>query len=122
MIRYVPLILLGVLFNALAQVCLKKGMLSIGHFRFAPAVIPQVAKSVAGNPFILLGLLCYVVSVVVWLLVLSRVEMSYAYPFLSVGYIIVTVLGYVLFQESVTFYRILGVIIICLGVILVSRT
>jgi len=81
---YFPLIMLGVLLNAAAQLFLKEGMRRIGHFEFVWANIVPITMQVAGNVFVLGGLLCYVVSVAVWLLVLSRVEVSFAYPLLSV--------------------------------------
>jgi len=91
--RYIPLILTGVLLNALAQLALKKGMSVIGHFQFSFENLVPIAARVALNPFVITGLICYVVSVVVWLLVLSRVEVSYAYPLLSVGYIVTAFAG-----------------------------
>lgn len=74
------------------------------------------------NWAIVAGLTCYVVSVVVWMLVLSRVDVSYAYPFLSIGYILTTVLGYMFFNEVITAERIGGIVLICLGVVLVARS
>ena len=70
----------------------------------------------------LLGILAYVMSVVVWLLVLSRVEVSFAYPLLSVGYIVNAIAGYYLFQENLSLTRITGILIIVAGVYLVTRS
>src|SRR5678815_2024150 len=84
------LILLGVLLNAAAQLLLKAGMSQIGHFEFSMANALPIGLQVAGNPSILTGLCLYMISVVVWLLVLSRVQVSYAYPMLSIGYIAVS--------------------------------
>ena len=120
--NYLPLILLGVLLNAAAQLLLKEGMRRIGHFEFVWANIVPIGMQVAGNLFILAGLLCYVVSVAVWLLVLSRVEVSFAYPLLSVGYIVNAIAGYYLFQENLSLTRITGILIICAGVYLVTRS
>ena len=86
-----------------------------------PRAVP-IAIQVAGNIFILGGLFLYVVSVVVWLLVLSRVEVSFAYPMLSVGYIVNAVAGYYLFQENLSLTRITGILIIIAGVYLVTRS
>ena len=119
---YLPLILLGVLLNAAAQLCLKEGMRRIGHFDFVWANIVPIGLQVAGNIFIVAGLACYVVSVAVWLLVLSRVEVSFAYPLLSVGYIVNAVGGYYLFQENLSIPRISGIAIICIGVIIVTKS
>jgi len=122
MTRYIPLILSGVLLNAFAQLLLKKGMLGIGYFEMQLGNLFPVIKKVAVNSYILLGLGSYVISVVIWLLVLARVEVSYAYPFLSVGYVVVTLIGYFIFQESLSWTRVAGVSIIIIGVILLSRS
>src|SRR3990172_13276200 len=122
MTRYIPLIFSGVLLNAFAQVLLKKGMLGIGYFEIQFQNLFPMIKKVAANSYILFGLGSYVVSVTIWLLVLARVEVSYAYPFLSVGYVIVTLMGYFLFQESLSWMRVVGISVIILGVILLSRS
>ena len=122
MTRYLPLILLGVMLNAAAQLALKQGMRAVGHFEFRPDSLWQVAPAVAFNPFVLAGLACYVVSVVVWLLVLSRVEVSYAYPLLSVGDIVTALAGRFFFGEAVGAVRWAGIITICAGVWLITRT
>jgi multidrug transporter EmrE-like cation transporter len=120
--NYLPLIMLGVMLNAAAQLFLKEGMRRIGHFEFVWANLVPIGFMVAGNFFVLAGLACYVVSVGVWLLVLSRVEVSFAYPLLSVGYIVNAVAGYYLFQENLSLTRITGILIICVGVYFITRS
>lgn len=120
--NYLPLIMLGVMLNAAAQLFLKEGMRRIGHFDFVWANIVPIGLMVAGNLFVLAGLACYVVSVGVWLLVLSRVEVSFAYPLLSVGYIVNAVAGYYLFQENLSLTRMTGILIICVGVYFITRS
>jgi multidrug transporter EmrE-like cation transporter len=120
--NYFPLIMLGVMLNAAAQLFLKEGMRRIGHFEFVWANIVPIGFMVAGNLFVLSGLVCYVISVAVWLLVLSRVEVSFAYPLLSVGYIVNAVAGYYLFQENLSLTRITGILIICVGVYFITRS
>jgi len=120
MAKYIPLILAGVLLNAIAQILLKKGMVSIGYFQFHFQNFFPIVKKVAINPYILSGLASYVISVVVWLLVLARVEVSYAYPFLSVGYAVVMVMGYFIFQENLSWMRVVGIAVIIVGVLLLS--
>ena len=118
----IPMILVGVLLNAAAQLMLKQGMLQVGRFEFALSNAPDVILKVAVNPYIWGGLVSYVVSVVAWMIVLSRVEVSYAYPFLSIGYIVTTAAAYLIFNEAVTPTRIAGIILICIGVVLVARS
>ena len=120
--RYLPLILLGVLLNAFAQISLKQGMRTIGRFAFSLENVLPIGTRVMLNPYVIAGLLCYVVSVIVWLLALSRVEVSYAYPLLSVGYIVAAFAGQILFQEALTPVRWAGIAVICLGVFLITRS
>lgn len=122
MARYLPLILSGVLLNATAQLALKQGMRQIGHFEFRLENFFSIGLNVALNPFVIAGLACYVFSVVIWLLVLSRVEVSYAYPLLSVGYIVTALAGRYFFSEALSPTRWAGIMVICFGVWLITRT
>ena len=121
MINIFALILCGVLLNAGAQLMLKAGMTQIGHFEFSFANIVPIGVKVMGNPPIITGLLMYVVSVGVWLLVLSRVQVSFAYPMLSIGYIVNALAAYYLFGEPLTSARLLGIFVIIAGVYLVAQ-
>ncbi|NOZ06409.1 MAG: EamA family transporter [Chloroflexi bacterium] len=121
-VRYIPLILAGVLLNAAAQLLLKQGMIQVGQFELGMANLLEIGPRVAVNPFVLLGLASYVISVGAWLVVLSRVDVSVAYPMVSLGYIVTVILGRVLFNEAVTAQRVLGVLVICVGVFLVARS
>jgi len=112
----------GVLLNATAQLLLKAGTNRVGEFAFALENVVPIGTKLAFNPFILGGLACYVVSVAVWILGLSRVPVSVAYPMLSVGYIVNAVLAYLLFGESLTAQKVLGIGFIIVGVFLVARS
>jgi len=120
--RYLPLILLGVFLNAFAQIALKQGMRGVGHFAFSFENILPIGSRVFLNPFVLTGLFCYVISVLVWLMALSRVDVSYAYPLLSVGYIVAAVAGQIFFNEALTPVRWTGIVVICIGVFLITRS
>jgi len=122
MARYLPLIVIGVLLNALAQLALKQGMRHIGHFDFRLGNSARILLAVAASPYILAGLACYIVSVAVWLLVLSRVEVSYAYPLLSIGYIVTAFAGWLFFQEAIGVTRWTGIAVICIGVWLITHS
>ncbi len=116
------LVLTGVLLNAAAQLLLKAGARHVGAFEFSVAnVIPVGAKLITNWP-IIGGLGCYVVSVVVWVLALSRVDVSIAYPMLSIGYVVNAGLAWWLFGEAVTPMRMIGIAIICIGVFIVARS
>ncbi|MFH1156649.1 MAG: EamA family transporter [Pseudomonadota bacterium] len=120
--RYIPLILTGVLLNAFAQITLKHGMKIIGEFSFTLGNFIPIAIKAALNPFIALGIAFYVISVGVWLMVLSRVDVTYAYPLLSVGYIVTAVAGQLFLNEPMSAIRWGGVVVICIGVFLITRT
>lgn len=116
------LILLGVLLNAAAQLLLKAGMGQIGHFEFSMTNVVPIGMKVAANLPIISGLTMYVISVGVWLLVLSRVQVSYAYPMLSIGYVVNALAANYLFGEPLTSMRMLGIFVIIAGVYLVAQS
>jgi len=117
-------ILGGVLLNACAQLLLKAGAASVGQISVMAggAALWRTALSLAQHPGIVGGLACYVVSVVFWIVALSRVEVSVAYPMLSIGYVLNALLAWWLFGEQVTAQRWLGIAVIIVGVILVARS
>ena len=116
------LVLSGVLLNAAAQLLLKAGTNSIGAFGFTTGNLVPVGVKVASNPYIISGLGCYAVSVVVWIMALSRVEVSLAYPMLSIGYVVNAVAAWYLFGEALTAQRMVGIGTIIVGVFLVARS
>ena len=115
------LILSGVLLNAGAQLLLKAGASAVGRFDYTLANALPIGWKLATQPPILGGLFCYAVSVVVWILALSRVPVSVAYPMLSIGYVVNAVAAYFLFGEAFTAAKLSGIGFIIVGVFLVSR-
>ena len=116
------LLMTGVLLNAGAQLLLKAGTNSVGAFEFSRDNIVPIGWKLATEPHIVGGLGCYVISVVVWVMALSRVEVSVAYPLLSVGYVVNALAAWYLFGEAVTPMRLIGIAIIIVGVCLVTRS
>ncbi|MDP2239255.1 MAG: SMR family transporter [Burkholderiales bacterium] len=116
------LVLCGVLLNAAAQLLLKAGTNAIGVFEFSRENILPVGWKVAQEPHIISGLACYVISVVVWIMALSRVEVSIAYPMLSIGYVVNAIAAWYLFGEAVTVMRLTGICFIIIGVFIVARS
>lgn len=116
------LVLTGVLLNAAAQLLLKAGTNRIGEFAFSLDNLVPVGIKVASSPFVLGGLACYAVSVVVWIMALSRVPVSVAYPMLSIGYIVNAVAAWLLFGESLAAQKLVGIGFIVVGVWLVARS
>lgn len=122
MAKSLPLIFTGVFLNAIAQLSLKQGMRQIGHFEFTPAILWNMAWQIGTNYFVVFGLVCYLVSVAFWLLALSRVDVGFAYPMLSIGYIVTAIAAYYLFGEDLTPVRVAGIAVIMVGVFMISRT
>ena len=116
------LLMTGVLLNAGAQLLLKAGTNSVGVFEFSRENLGPIGWQLATEPHIVGGLACYVISVAVWIMALSRVEVSIAYPLLSVGYVVNALAAWYLFGEAVTPMRLLGIGIIIVGVCLVARS
>jgi len=116
------LVLCGVLLNAGAQLLLKAGTTAVGMFEFSRENILPVGWQLATEPHILGGLLSYVVSVIVWIMALSRVEVSIAYPMLSIGYVVNAIAAWYLFDEAVGALRLTGIGFIIVGVFLVARS
>ena len=122
MAKFIPLILFTVLTNFASQILLKKGMTVIEKFEISVTGIMASATAIILNPYVILGLFVMVISMASHLVVLSRVEISYAYPFLGLSFVLITLWGYFVLQEDVNFWRILGVLLICAGVAVVART
>ena len=116
------LVLTGVLLNATAQLLLKAGTNAVGHFEFSIANLMPIGLRIAFQPYILGGMACYVVSLVVWIMGLSRVPVSVAYPMLSIGYVINALVAWQLFGESLSAQKLVGIGFIVLGVVLVTRS
>ena len=116
------LLFTGVLLNAAAQLFLKAGTLRIGEFAFSAENIIPIGWKLATQPFIVAGVGCYVISLVVWILGLSRVPVSIAYPMLSIGYIVSAIAAWYLFGESLTAQKMVGIGFIVIGVYLVAKS
>ncbi|WP_297480334.1 SMR family transporter [Ferrovum sp.] len=116
------LILSGVLLNAVAQLLLKAGANQLGHFAFTWENLWPIALKICTQWPIPVGLFCYAISVVVWILALSRVPVSQAYPLLSIGYVVNALAAWALLGETLTVSRISGIAVILAGVYLIARS
>lgn len=119
--KYLPFILFTVMTNAAAQLMLKQGMMSLGAISF-DGVNPLIKIiQIVFSPWVFLGLCMFVISMASHLFVLSKVELSFAYPFLSLAYVAVAVFAYFVFREDLNAYRIAGIAAICVGTILIAQ-
>ena len=101
---------------------MKAGTNAVGHFEFSTTNLVPIGTRLALEPHILGGLTCYVISVVVWIMALSRVEVSIAYPMLSIGYVLNALAAWYWFGEALTTMRMTGIVVIIVGVYLVARS
>ncbi len=114
--------LASVSLNALAQIALRKTMLTLGQMPSELSGYFNLALNLLSNIWFMLGMGCYVISIGLWMVVLGKVEVSLAYPLLSVGYILTAVIGYFFMGENVNLIRIIGLTFICVGIIIISRS
>lgn len=115
-------ILTGVFLNVVAQLLLKVGANRLGEFALHWSTFPSTMCQIVTNAPILLGLFIYAISVIVWIFVLSRIDVSVAYPTISLGYILNAVAAYYLFGENLSLLRIAGIFVILIGVVMITRS
>lgn len=115
------LILAGVLLNAGAQLLLKAGVAPLGALSVDVHNLVPTALRVLSQWPIVAGLGCYVVSVGIWIVGLSRVDVSVAYPMLSLGYVVNALAAYWLFGEALGPSRWFGMLLILGGVLVLAR-
>jgi drug/metabolite transporter (DMT)-like permease len=124
--KFIPFILFTVLTNAAAQLMLKQGMtnlspITLGSLSFADDTLIGKLGMTLLNPWVMAGLIVFVISMASHLFVLSKVEISFAYPFLSLAYIVVAVAAWTWFGEDLNQYRVAGIAMICVGTILIAQ-
>ena len=120
--KYLPFILFTVMTNAAAQLMLKHGMMTLGPLSFTAETAIQRVFQIVFHPWVFAGLATFVISMASHLFVLSKVELSFAYPFLSLAYIAVAVAAWTLFGEDLNQLRVAGIALICVGTVLIAQS
>ena len=115
-------ILVAVVTSAVGQILLKKGMTGMGPLTLSPNQVVSIIMRIATNPYVVIGLLIYVCGTLFWLVALSRVELSFAYPFASLSYIVMLVASWQLFKEDISLIRVIGTVVVGIGVLIISRS
>jgi multidrug transporter EmrE-like cation transporter len=117
------LILAGVGLNAAAQLLLKSATGPLGSFtRFDAGTLLAAVLVLARSVPFWIGMACYATSLCVWLGALSRAPVSVAYPMLSIGYVVVAFVSALWLGETLSAGKVAGIALICIGVVLVSRS
>lgn len=121
--KHFPLILFSVLLNAAAQILLRRGMspFSAVHFTNWEELSPALPR-MAGSVQLWGAIACYGISIFVWMSVLAKVEVSLAYPMLSIGYLVALAYGFFWGGEQVGAERLGGVALIGAGIFLLFRS
>ena len=116
------MVFFSVTIGSIGQILLKLGMNNIGKVEIIkPVDLVGILFRIFSNPFIVIALFLYVISLVFWLFVLSRLPLGVAYPLLAMSYIINPLLGYIIFHDSISMHNIAGIILICVGVIIIAK-
>lgn len=115
------LLLLSVFIGALGQLSLKIGATQLVPLALNLPQLPSTLIRAFSNPWVLAGALMYAASMVTWLKVLSTMDLSLAYPMVSLGYVIVLILSFLFLGEQLTLNKLLGVSAVIIGVILMGK-
>jgi multidrug transporter EmrE-like cation transporter len=117
----VVLVLISVLLGVFGQLSLKQGMKNIGNFEIKDFFSARIFELVT-EKFVVIGIVLYAIATLLWLVVLSKAELSFAYPMLAIGYILIAIFSKIFFGENVTFVRFLGILLISIGVFLLLKS
>jgi uncharacterized membrane protein len=117
----IPYLLLSVILAVVAQILVKLGINSIDNLDLS------LSLNLFKNYFRLflninftIGLMCYIIATLVWLYSLTKVELSFATPFLALTYILILLGSWLILGDDISIYRIIGTLFVCLGLIIIS--
>jgi len=112
------LILICVGMGVIGQLSMKKGMNTIGNIGVKDIFSSRISEILL-QKYVFIGMVFYVLASFLWLVILSQEELSFVYPLISIGYIITAILSKLFFNESLTLFRFLGILLIFGGVYLI---
>lgn len=116
------ILIASVITAACGQLLFKKGMTAFSTLSIPQGIVNlfRIAVKIVFNPYIFAGMASYLLSTVLWLYALSKTELSYAYPFTTLTFILVMAASFLLFSETMSLSKIIGGVVICLGVIITA--
>jgi drug/metabolite transporter (DMT)-like permease len=115
----IVIIIIGVIFAAIGQVSWKLGMNQVGQLATLDLT---TLSTVLLNPFVLLGFVMYGLSTIFWLIALSKKDLSFVYPFISLTYVLVLVLSSLVLKEDIGINKLAGTLIIMFGLVIIARS
>lgn len=121
-LRILSLLVMSVSLSAIAQISLKHGMSNpkVTHLLDSGAT-GEVLGAILKSPYVVGGLALYGIGAVVWLFVLARLDVTTAYPFVGLGFILTMILGTLFLGEALTPSKVVGTLLVTAGVIFVAR-
>lgn len=122
MLTTLILLIIPAITGVAGQVMLKYGMSQMGALEISMAAVPSILWKMATSIYVVGGLAVYVSGIFFWLLALNRVDLSYAYPFASLSYVLIFLSSWLMLKEDISLMRVLGMVVICVGVFLVARS
>lgn len=111
----------AVLLNTVGQIVMKAGATSLASINFSLSNLSQVFLTILKSPLMMGALALYGLSAVVWIMALSKMDLSQAYPMTSIGYILTALIGVMAFGEVITLNRLVGLGLILIGVLVLAR-
>lgn len=121
MLNNISIILLSILMSSTAHIFLKKGIMAHALSPIKSDGIISLVWTVGTNPWVMGGMFLHVSALVVWLWALSKVDISFAYPFLALGYVLVSAMAWFWLGETLNPMKILGMIIIIAGILVLAK-
>ncbi len=121
-IKSIYLIFLSVLLIDSGQLILKYAIRQIGELSFQLDAIITTFFILFTTPLVLLALFMFAASSITWFIAISKADLSFAYPLLGMGYAIVAILSWLLFNDNMTSIRVIGLVFVFTGVFMMSRS
>ena len=113
------LLAIDIIMVVCGQVFIKKGMNEVGSFSSMP-FFDFLLKTINSN-WVMLGFLLYIFTSIIWVMILSKVNLSYAYPMLSLSYLLILLLSWAYLNEDIYVEQLVGILLICCGVYLINK-
>lgn len=116
-----PLVFISIAFSVTGQLLIKHGMNKTGKLYLTKDTV-NTLKKIITSKFVILGLASYIISALIWLVVLSKLPLSLAYPLVSSSYILIAIFSKVFFKEKISGLRWLSMVIIIIGIVILSNS
>lgn len=111
-----------IVINVMGQSSIKYGTRTAGELTLSFSELGSFFAVFFRQPFILLGIFLYAIGAMFWVGVLSRTDLSFAYPMLSISYVLILLISWKFFGEVITVYRLIGIVLICAGLTFLAKS